>query len=62
MNDNGIMLLSTVMEVAFFVSVLLAVPVLWANLRGRKARTPKDEDDGTPGSPAKGVSEPHKGE
>jgi hypothetical protein len=42
MNDDGILLLSYVMEVLTLVSIVVAALVLWFNLRAKRAARLKD--------------------
>jgi uncharacterized membrane protein len=42
MNEEGILLLSTVMEILAVFSIGLALIVLWINWRAKKAERPKD--------------------
>jgi hypothetical protein len=42
MNEEGILLLSTVMEMLFVFSILLALIVLWINARAKRTSKLKD--------------------
>ena len=42
MNEEGILLLSTVMEMLFVFSILLALIVLWMHARAKRASKLKD--------------------
>ena len=58
MNFNGILLLSTIMEMLFFFSIFLAAIVLWINVRKKRAARLKDAN--TPRERLNGVIDEHR--
>ena len=60
MNDDGILLLSYVMEVLVLISIVVAALVLWANARAKRAERLKDAS--TPRSRLSSILEEHKRE
>ena len=58
MNEEGILLLSTVMEMLFVFSILLALIVLWMHARAKRASKLKDGS----GSRQSGLSDERRGE
>lgn len=55
MNDDGILLLSTVMEVLTFISIVVALVVVWFTMRARRAARLKESR--TPRSRLSGLDE-----
>lgn len=58
MNFNGILLLSTIMEMLFFFSIFLAAVVLWINVRKKRAARLKDSN--TPRERLSSVIDEHR--
>jgi hypothetical protein len=58
MNEDGILLLSTVMEILVVFSIVLALIVLWMHARAKRATKLKDGS----GSRQSGLSDERRGE
>ena len=55
MNDDGILLLSTVLEVLTLISIVVALLVVWFSMRAKRAARLKES--GTPSSRLSGLNE-----
>ena len=58
MNEDGILLLSTVMEMLTVCSIVFALIVLWINVRAKRASKRKDGS----GSRLSGMTDEQRGE
>jgi len=58
MNEDGLLLLSTVMELLVVFSIAIAILTVWMNSRAKRAARPKDSEASQPRANSAGDKQP----